>query len=202
MLVSDIIFMKIYRDGISWLTTFVGVIMFRFVKKMFRRDNNMEETKKENVAEEVKKDEVVKDDTDKTTETETKKENVEATESTEKVDNEGAEGKQEEVSKEETTEQGVVDTVDAVGNGISVDDLVTKSDLKASLDALNAKFDALFKEISDKDAKIKEYSEKANDLENKFVNNGDFGNTVSKSSSRPNETEYETFESYSAKFDK
>ena len=162
----------------------------------------MEETKNENVTEEVKKDEVVKDGNETKTETETKKENVEATKGTEKVDNDGADGKQDDVSKEPATEQGVVDTVDEVGNGISIEDLVTKADLKASLDALNAKFDALFKEISDKDAKIKEYAEKADDLENKFVNNGDFGTTVSKSSSKPAETEYETFESYSAKFGK
>ena len=105
-----------------------------------------------------------------------------------------------ESKKEEATGQGVVETTDGVSNGITIDDLVTKDDLKASLDALNAKFDALMKELSDKDAKLKEAEEKSHDLEDKFVNNGDFGTTVSKGNDIAKDAGYETFESYSAKF--
>lgn len=165
--------------------------MFNLIKKIFRRDNKMEENEKKDVeVVDEKKDEVVDKKTEK----------VETDKGTE-PDGKGADVQQEGEKEKETTEQGVVETIDEVGNGMSINDLVTKDDLKASLDALNAKFDALFKELQDKDAKIKELGEKAHGLEDKFVNNGDFGTQVSKNGNQNVDAGYETFESYSAKFE-
>lgn len=163
--------------------------MFNLIKKMFRRKNKMEENKKDVEVVDEKKEEVVDKKTD-----------VEAEKGTE-PDGKGADIQQEGEKEKETTEQGVVDTVDNVGNGLNITDLVTKEDLKASLDALNAKFDALFKELQDKDAKIKELGDKAHGLEDKFVNNGDFGTQVSKNGNPNADAGYETFDSYSAKFE-
>ena len=165
--------------------------MFNLIKKIFRRDNKMEENEKKDVEKvDEKKEEVVDQKTEKV-------ENQEGT----KPDGKGADVQQESEKEPVTTEQGVVQAVDKVGEGLNITDLVTKADLQASLDALNAKFDALFKELEDKDAKIKELGEKAHGLEDKFVNNGDFGTQVSKNGNPNADAGYETFDSYSAKFE-
>ena len=150
----------------------------------------MEENEKKDVVVDEKKDEVVDQKTEKV-------ENQEGT----KPDGEGADVPQESEKEPVATEQGVVQAVDNVGDGLNIKDLVTKADLQASLDALNSKFDALFKELQDKDAKIKELGEKAHGLEDKFVNNGDFGTQVSKNGNPNADAGYETFDSYSAKFE-
>lgn len=121
------------------------------------------------------------------------------------------ETKQEQVeqnTEEQENGQPAVQDTTAVGNGLSIDDLATKADLsgyitKAEFDerlsALEAKYQSAIKESQDKDEKIKELTEKANGLENKFINNGDFGG---ESSSKVNNdgSNFETFDSYSAKF--
>lgn len=124
---------------------------------------------------------------------------------------ESTESKQEQVeqnTEEQENGQPAVQDTTAVGNGLSIDDLATKADLsgyitKAEFDerlsALEAKYQSAIKESQDKDEKIKELTEKANGLENKFINNGDFGG---ESSSKVNNDgpNFETFDSYSAKF--
>ena len=124
---------------------------------------------------------------------------------------ESIETKQEQVEQntegQEDGQPAVQDTT-AVGNGLSIDDLATKADLsgyitKAEFDerlsALEAKYQAAIKESQDKDEKIKELTEKANGLENKFINNGDFGGESS-AKVKTDDAQFETFDSYSAKF--
>ena len=82
-------------------------------------------------------------------------------------------------------QDGQVQEVEEKGNGISVNDLVTKEELAERFAALEAKFDAVVKENQD--------------LKNKYENK-DFGNYQKQGNIESEKPKYEDFDSYSKSF--
>lgn len=164
-----------------------------------RRGKKMADVKdvKEEVVEE-QKTETAKDSAEK----DTKKDVVETkeaekdSEKKEEVVEEKAEDKEE---KEETTEEETapeVQETEPEGNGIRVEDLVTKDMLADRLSALEAKFEAVLKENEDLKNTVAGMKEKYEDK--------DFGN-VQKSGAlgqdkKANDTFAESFEEYAKQF--
>ena len=78
------------------------------------------------------------------------------------------------------------------GNGVNINDLVTKDELTVKLDALSAKIDALIKENND----LKDKNEQ---LQDKYENQ-DFGTIQKRGVQSSNVDANETFDSYSKQF--
>lgn len=93
---------------------------------------------------------------------------------------------------EETQDVVQVEDTTSSGNGISIDDLVTKTELTDRLSSLEAKFDAVVKENQDLKDKLTEMQDK---YENK-----NFGN-MNKKGVEVNKDNFETFDSYSRQFE-
>lgn len=142
-------------------------------------------------------DEVKKDETKKTNETvETKKDGKEETvvekkdattevDETKKTDEEP----RTEENTEEPAEPTVADTPES-GNGMLVEELVTKEEMHEMFAGLNAKIDALLKEnqdLKDENAKLRE----------KYEDNGDFGTSVMQGVQAKSGKYAESFEEYS-----
>ncbi len=119
---------------------------------------------------------------------ETKK--VEETD-TEKVEEKTVEPKKEEVP--------VVQETTPSGNGVRVEDLVTKDDLASALSAIEAKMAALTKENEDLKQKLTEANETADKLHQKYEV-GDFGGLTSKGATTNSRETGETFDSYCRNF--
>ena len=86
-----------------------------------------------------------------------------------------------------------VNETPAVGNGIRVEDIVTKDDLKIALDSLSAKLDAIIKENTDLKA--------ANEhIRQKYEDNGDFGGEQKQGLDTKQRSANETFAEYSKQF--
>lgn len=112
--------------------------------------------------------------------------------------NENVEAKTDEEYTTDTTEYKVEET-EPQGNGININDLVTKDMLTERLSALEAKFDAVVKENTDLKDKLSKSQEKTNGLRDKYENK-DFGNFNKQGVSTKNKDANETFESYSKQF--
>ena len=111
---------------------------------------------------------------------ETKDENTSKMENVEEKGNEQAE---EQVDEQADAQAEQVQEVEAKGNGIRVDDLVTKDELAERFAALEAKFDAVVKENQD--------------LKQKYENQ-DFGTHQKQGNfEAENSPKYESFDSYS-----
>lgn len=155
-------------------------------KKVKRRRKNMAE---EN---EVKK------------ETETENVEVKETEEQSKVnvdDKSQEQNKQTEPTNDESTKstesmqtqaQTQVEETAAQGNGVRVEDLVTKDELSDRLAAMEAKFDAVLKENQD-------LKNEVNSLRDKYEKN-DFGNVAAKGVMPKNQNVEDSFEAYSKQF--
>lgn len=85
--------------------------------------------------------------------------------------------------------------VEGEGNGIRIEDVVTKDDLQNALNAFEAKFKALEKENSD----LKDELAKSNTELSKFKN-GDFGNNTQKAPYVDNKAHYESFDDYAKNY--
>lgn len=168
--------------------------------KSKRRTEKMPETeiKKEEVKEE-KKETLEKPDDKKGDEKETDKvEKVEKTETkeSENADDKSADGSADATDKDQSLQ---VEETATAGNGISIEEVVTKDMLTERLAAFEAKFDAIIKENQDlKDELAKSHAE-AQGLKDKYENK-DFGNTQKQGVMGKNQDVYETFDSYSKKF--
>lgn len=135
---------------------------------------------------------------------------VEKEKSTDKVDKteEKVDETKKEVETDKTEENPTADeeptapevqTVEPVGNGIDINDLVTKEELMQRLSAFEAKFDAVVKENTDLKDQLSKSKEETNGLKEKYENK-DFGNFNKQGLIEKNKDANETFDSYSKQF--
>lgn len=150
-------------------------------KKMEENDKVQEEKIKEEVKPEDKKENPTPAPNE--TEKETKKEQEGTT------DKES----EEELVKVETVEE------EPAGNGVRVEDLVTKDILTEKLAAFEAKYDALIKENQDLKAELLKSQTEAQGLHNKYEK-GDFGGNAARGLVKSDNHAQDTFESYSKQF--
>ena len=106
----------------------------------------------------------------------------------EKVEKESVETQPDEIKEPENT----VQETEPSGNGVAIDDLVTKDELTARLAAFEAKFDSVVKENQDLKDKISGMQEK---YENK-----DFGASQKQGLQKQDRSANESFEEYSRNF--
>ena len=93
-------------------------------------------------------------------------------------------------TEEEPTAE--VQETEPEGNGIRIEDLVTKEFLAEKLSALEAKYDAVVKENAD-------LKEAVSSMKDKYENS-DFGGYQTKGMGSEKEKSYESFDSYSKQF--
>lgn len=122
------------------------------------------------------------------------KEEIEENVSENKTEENVSEDKTEEEPKEEDkVDNGAVQTVEPLGNGLRIEDVVMKDELQERLSAMDAKLDALIKENEDLRNQNSSLLEK---YENK-----DFGTTIKKGMpERGKSADYVSFEEYSKNF--
>jgi hypothetical protein len=174
--------------------------MLKFIKSLFGKSKGKKESKMENNKElETKTDEVEKKVEETETETETEKENnatnpngadEKKTETEVEVEKETETPESEEVKEE--VETPVVEQTTEQGNGIRVEDLVTKDLLAERLQAMESKMEALIKENKDLTEKLSSMSEKYEEK--------DFGTVSRKGVQEKNSYANETFDEYSKQF--
>lgn len=117
------------------------------------------------------------------------------------IETEAVEKETEKVEKVETEKEPteeVVENTEESGNGISIDQVVTKDILADALNSINAKLDAILKENSDLKNKLAEKENEVNGMKEKYETN-DFGNTAKKGVNA-NEKTYTSFDEYSKQF--
>lgn len=135
-------------------------------------------------------------DKDKSTDVvESKEEKVEETDKKEEI----TEPTEEETTKDEEPTAPQVEDTETQGNGIRVDDLVTKDMLAERLAALEAKFDAVVKENSDLKDKLSSKSEELDGMKDKYENK-DFGNFQKQGMQVKDKSANSSFEEYSKAF--
>ena len=93
---------------------------------------------------------------------------------------------------EPTDETQQVQTTETAGNGVRVEDLVTKEELSERLSSLEAKFDAVLKENVD-------LKDKLSAMEEKYENK-DFGNFQRQGVMEKNKEANNSFDEYSKQF--
>lgn len=159
-------------------------------KTKLKRSSIMDDEKKVETAkveEETKTDEVKQDKPDDKVEETEKKVEVET------------DKKEEEPTEEDEQSAPEVKETEPVGNGIRIEDLVTKDELMERLSAFEAKFEAVIKENTDLKNQLSAAKEESNGLKEKYENK-DFGNFSPRGVVKPDKDANETFESYSRKF--
>jgi hypothetical protein len=130
-------------------------------------------------------------------------ENEEKVVETEEVEKEVKQPEEKEVEKTETPvvetekEEQVVET-EEVGNGISIDQVVTKDILAEALNGITAKLDALINENKSLKNELANKDSEINDMKNKYETN-DFGNTAKKGVDAKDK-KYASFDEYSKQF--
>ena len=113
--------------------------------------------------------------------------------------------KKEEVVEEQTAkeepkpENPEVQEVEPVGNGVRIEDLVTKDELMERLSAFEAKFDALVKENTNLKDQLAKSQEETNGLKDKYENK-DFGNISRQGVIEKDKYANETFDNYAKQF--
>ena len=143
--------------------------------KVETENNEVDKDKSTDV---VEKDEKVEEKVEKTEET------TEPTEPTAK-------------DKEPTAPQ--VEDTEPQGNGIDINDLVTKDMLAQRLSALEAKFDAVVKENSDLKNQLSSKSEELDGMKDKYENK-DFGNFQKQGVQTKDKQANSSFDEYSKAF--
>lgn len=98
---------------------------------------------------------------------------------------------------EEPTAQ--VEQVEPAGNGVRVEDLVTKDMLAERLSAFEAKYEAVVKENSDLKNQLAEKSDELNGMKDKYENK-DFGNFQKQGVAEKDKHANSSFEEYSRAF--
>lgn len=107
--------------------------------------------------------------------------------------------KTEKSADDETTAAPEVEQTEPTGNGIRIEDLVTKEELMERLAAFEAKFDAVVKENTDLKNQLSAAKEETKGLKDKYENK-DFGNFGRQGVIEKNKDANETFDSYSKQF--
>jgi len=147
--------------------------------------NNTVETKP---VEETKKEEVVDKPTDK--------KEIE----TETVEKDKEVPQNEQVAEETTgNEPTQVQETTPSGNGIPLDQVVTKDYLKQMLDSFSAKYEAVVKENEDLKAKLVESNGKVTEMQDKYENK-DFGGYTKQGVQTKDKNANDTFDEYSKQF--
>ena len=135
-------------------------------------------------------------DKDKSTDVvETKEEKVEETDKKEET----TAPTEEETTKDEEPTAPQVEETEPQGNGIDINDLVTKDMLAQRLSALEAKFDAVVKENSDLKNQLSSKSEELDGMKDKYENK-DFGNFQKQGMQVKDKSANSSFEEYSRAF--
>jgi hypothetical protein len=139
-----------------------------------------------------KKDVVDKKDTDVA-------EKVEDTKDEKVEDVEDKDVKDEVVDDVDTKEALEVDETEPVGNGIRIEDVVTKDVLADRLSAFEAKLDAILKENEDLKNRLSAKDDELNGMKDKYENN-DFGNYQKKGTQVKDKLANSSFDEYSKAF--
>lgn len=126
---------------------------------------------------------------------ETKEEKVEETDKKE----EPTAPTEEEAAKDEEPTEPEVQTTEQQGNGVRVEDLVTKELLAERLAAFEAKFNAVVKENEDLKEKLSSKSEELNGMKDKYENK-DFGNFQKQGVMQKDKLANSSFDEYSKAF--
>ena len=162
-------------------------------------------TKKMADVEEVKKDEVTTEnvetenkEVDKDKSTETVEEGDKKVETTDKKEEETKEEPTEAEETKEPTDPQVNET-EPTGNGIRIEDLVTKEMLAERLSALEAKFDAVVKENKDLKDELSNKSDELKGMQDKYENKN-FGGFQKQGVMAKNQAANDSFDSYSKQF--
>ena len=127
---------------------------------------------------------------------ETKEEKVEETEKKEETTEPT---KDEAVKDEEPTATPQVEDVEPQGNGVRVEDLVTKEMLAERLAALEAKFDAVVKENGDLKNELSSKNDELTGMKDKYENK-DFGNFQKQGVQAKDKHANSSFDEYSKQF--
>lgn len=147
---------------------------------------------KNNEVDKEKSTDVVKDDEKKVDETEKK---VEETKEEEKP----TEEKSNDTAKDEEPTAPQVNDTEPNGNGVRIEDLVTKEMLAERLAALEAKFDAVVKENTDLKNELSNKSDELNGMKDKYENK-DFGNFQKQGMVQKDKHANSSFDEYSKAF--
>ena len=139
-----------------------------------------------------KKDVVDKKDTDIA-------EKVEDTKDEKVKDVEDKDVKDEVVDDVDTDKALEVDETEPVGNGIRIEDVVTKDVLADRLSAFEAKLDAILKENEDLKNRLSAKDDELNGMKDKYENN-DFGNYQKKGTQVKDKLANSSFDEYSKAF--
>lgn len=184
------------------------------VREMVNNETISETTEKQKVKKRRKKtmadEKEVKTNEVETSKVETENNEVDKDKSTDVV--ETKEEKVEEPKKEEPTAPAEeptaqeeqpsapqVEDTEPQGNGIDINDLVTKDMLAQRLSALEAKFDAVVKENSDLKEKLSSKSEELDGMKDKYENK-DFGNFQKQGVMAKDKSANSSFDEYSKAF--
>ena len=152
------------------------------------KTNEVETSKVETENNEVDKDkstDVVETKEDKVEETEKKEETTKPT--------------NEETTKDETPTAPQVEETEPVGNGLRVEDLVTKDMLAERFSALEAKLEAIVKENQDLKNKLTDKDNELNGMKDKYENK-DFGNFQKQGMVNQDKIANSSFDEYSRQF--
>ena len=152
------------------------------------KTNEVETSKVETENNEVDKDkstDVVETKEDKVEEAEKKEETTEPT--------------NEETTKDETPTAPQVEETEPVGNGLRVEDLVTKDMLAERFSALEAKLEAIVKENQDLKNKLTDKDNELNGMKDKYENK-DFGNFQKQGMINQDKIANSSFDEYSRQF--
>lgn len=106
---------------------------------------------------------------------------------------------EEPTAQEEQPTAPQVEDTEPQGNGIDINDLVTKDMLAQRLSALEAKFDAVVKENSDLKEKLSSKSEELDGMKDKYENK-DFGNFQKQGVMAKDKSANSSFDEYSKAF--
>ena len=140
--------------------------MEKIKKSKKRRTKKMADEKEVEKKVETSKVETENNEVDKDKSTETVKETEKEVEKTDEKPVEETKKTEEETVKDEEPTAQVAEEVEPVGNGIRIEDLVTKDELAERIAAMEAKFDAVVKENNDLKNQL---STKSEELEGFFT---------------------------------
>lgn len=105
----------------------------------------------------------------------------------------------EETTKDDEPTAPQVQDTETQGNGVDINDLVTKEMLTEALKSMEAKFDAVVKENQDLKDKLSQSKQDADDLREKYENK-DFGNFNKQGMIAKDKQANATFDEYSKQF--
>ena len=184
-------------------------IIKRFLKSIGRKSDNKSvnvtvesKEQKERIMDEKEQVKVEEKATETTDGKDTVKDTAKETVKTEETKTDGAqpEGKTEEqTAPTEEPETPTVTESEPTGNGIRIEDVVLKTDLHEAIAALEAKYDALFKENTDLKEKLANADKDRDELRKKYEDD-DFGGYSKQGVDGKNKSANDTFESYSKQF--